>query len=146
MNTSKWQPACVSPASNDGGPASASNLQNQTAFDFCSPPTPSQVQGKGQGDLFQAPKDSGSPFPEAEIVNPFNSSTGMSFDTRSISLGATEKKLNNEVDLKLHARDHCEADVYSATSMWGNNNNLALICTSVLTAAASLMINEVDVA
>ncbi|XP_077408237.1 nuclear receptor coactivator 1 isoform X2 [Vanacampus margaritifer] len=59
---------------NDGGPTSGG--QNHSVFDFCSPPTPSQAQGKGQGDLFQAHKDRSSPFLEAEIVNPFSSSTG----------------------------------------------------------------------
>ncbi|XP_077365998.1 nuclear receptor coactivator 1 [Festucalex cinctus] len=60
---------------NDGGPAPGG--QNRSAFDFCSLPTPSQAQGKGQADLFQAPKDNSSPFPEAEIINPFSSSTGL---------------------------------------------------------------------
>ncbi|XP_069028421.1 LOW QUALITY PROTEIN: nuclear receptor coactivator 1 [Embiotoca jacksoni] len=54
-------------------------LQSQSSFDFCNPATPSQQQGPGpgpgQGDPFQTPKDS-SPFPEAEILNPFSSSTG----------------------------------------------------------------------
>ncbi|KAF7651315.1 hypothetical protein LDENG_00112460 [Lucifuga dentata] len=59
----------------DGGPPSARSLQSQSSFDFCSPPTPSQTQG--QGEPFQTPKDSGSPFPEAEVINPFSSSTGL---------------------------------------------------------------------
>ncbi|XP_077443720.1 nuclear receptor coactivator 1 [Stigmatopora argus] len=53
-----------------------SGLQSQSTFDFCSPPTPSQPQGKGLGDPFQAPQNSSSPFPEAEIVNLFSSTTG----------------------------------------------------------------------
>ncbi|KAM3861459.1 nuclear receptor coactivator 1 [Diretmus argenteus] len=63
----------------DGGPPSGCSLQSQSPFDFCSPPTPSQppAQGQGQGDLFHNPKDSSSPFPEAEVINPFSSSTGL---------------------------------------------------------------------
>uniref|UniRef100_A0A3Q3GG71 Nuclear receptor coactivator 1 n=1 Tax=Labrus bergylta TaxID=56723 RepID=A0A3Q3GG71_9LABR len=61
----------------DGGPPSVCSLQSQSSFDFCSPPTPGQTQAQGQGDLYQTPKDS-SPFPEAEIINPFSSSTGLS--------------------------------------------------------------------
>uniref|UniRef100_A0AAQ5XUE5 Nuclear receptor coactivator 1 n=1 Tax=Amphiprion ocellaris TaxID=80972 RepID=A0AAQ5XUE5_AMPOC len=59
----------------DGGPPSGCSLQSQSSFDFCNPATPSQQQGQGQGDPFQTPKDS-SPFPEAEVLNPFSSSTG----------------------------------------------------------------------
>ncbi|XP_078145842.1 nuclear receptor coactivator 1 [Centroberyx gerrardi] len=61
----------------DGGPPSGCSLQSQSPFDFCSPPTPSQTQAQGQGDAFQTPKDGGSPFPEAEVINPFTSSTGL---------------------------------------------------------------------
>uniref|UniRef100_A0AAQ5WXF1 Nuclear receptor coactivator 1 n=1 Tax=Amphiprion ocellaris TaxID=80972 RepID=A0AAQ5WXF1_AMPOC len=60
----------------DGGPPSGCSLQSQSSFDFCNPATPSQQQGQGQGDPFQTPKDS-SPFPEAEVLNPFSSSTGL---------------------------------------------------------------------
>ncbi|XP_038582136.1 nuclear receptor coactivator 1 isoform X1 [Micropterus salmoides] len=60
----------------DGGPPSGCSLQNQSSFDFCGPPTPSQTQAQGQGDPFQTPKDN-SPFPEAEVINPFSSSTGL---------------------------------------------------------------------
>uniref|UniRef100_A0A8C3AW61 Nuclear receptor coactivator 1 n=1 Tax=Cyclopterus lumpus TaxID=8103 RepID=A0A8C3AW61_CYCLU len=48
-----------------------------SSFDFSSPPTPSQTQNQGQEDPFQTPKDS-SIFPEAEIINPFSSSIGLS--------------------------------------------------------------------
>ncbi|KAM4601269.1 nuclear receptor coactivator 1 isoform 3-T5 [Polymixia lowei] len=54
----------------DGGPSSVCSLQSQSPFDFCSPSTPSQTQG----DPFQTPKDSNSPFPDAEVINPFSSS------------------------------------------------------------------------
>uniref|UniRef100_A0A3B4TJK1 Nuclear receptor coactivator 1 n=1 Tax=Seriola dumerili TaxID=41447 RepID=A0A3B4TJK1_SERDU len=64
------------PGLSDGGPPSGCSLQSQSSFDFCSPPTPSQTQAQGQGDPFQTPKDS-SPFPEAEVINPFSSSTGL---------------------------------------------------------------------
>ncbi len=60
----------------DGGPPSGCSLQSQSSFDFCSPPTPSQTQAQGQGDPFQTSKDN-SPFPDAEVINPFSSSTGM---------------------------------------------------------------------
>lgn len=65
----------VFPGLNDVGPPSGCSVQSQTSFDFCSPPTPSQVAAQGQGDPFQTPKDN-SPFPEADIINPFSSSTG----------------------------------------------------------------------
>ncbi|XP_068432673.1 nuclear receptor coactivator 1 isoform X2 [Clinocottus analis] len=61
----------------DGGPPSGCTLQSPSPFDFCSPPTPSQPQNQGQGDPFQTLKDS-SLFPEAEVINPFSSSTGLS--------------------------------------------------------------------
>uniref|UniRef100_A0A8C4EAX7 Nuclear receptor coactivator 1 n=1 Tax=Dicentrarchus labrax TaxID=13489 RepID=A0A8C4EAX7_DICLA len=64
------------PGLSDGGPPSGCSLQSQSSFDFCSPPTPSQTPGQGQGDPFQTPKDN-SPFPEAEVINPFSSSTGL---------------------------------------------------------------------
>lgn len=53
--------------------SSGCSVQSQSAFDFCSPPTPSQTQE--QGDPFHTPKHT-SPFPEMDIVNPFSSSTG----------------------------------------------------------------------
>ncbi|XP_017286902.1 nuclear receptor coactivator 1 isoform X2 [Kryptolebias marmoratus] len=58
----------------DGGPPSGCSLQTQSSFDFCNPATPSQPQG--QGDHFQTSKDC-SPFPEAEVINLFGSSTGL---------------------------------------------------------------------
>ncbi|XP_034382960.1 nuclear receptor coactivator 1 [Cyclopterus lumpus] len=61
----------------DGVPPSGCNLQSPSSFDFSSPPTPSQTQNQGQEDPFQTPKDS-SIFPEAEIINPFSSSIGLS--------------------------------------------------------------------
>lgn len=64
------------PGLGDGGPPSGCSLQSQSSFDFCSPPTPSQTQAQGQGDPFQTSKDN-SPFPEAEVINPFGSSTGI---------------------------------------------------------------------
>lgn len=61
--------ACVCfPGLSDGGPPSGCSLQSQSSFDFCNPPTPSQTQAQGQGDS--------SPFPEAEVINAFSSSTG----------------------------------------------------------------------
>uniref|UniRef100_A0A3P8UVD4 Nuclear receptor coactivator 1 n=1 Tax=Cynoglossus semilaevis TaxID=244447 RepID=A0A3P8UVD4_CYNSE len=66
------------PGTPNRGPPSGCSLQSQTSFDFCSPPTPgqTQVQGQGAGDPFLTPKDS-SPFSEADILNPFSSSTGL---------------------------------------------------------------------
>uniref|UniRef100_A0A671V810 Nuclear receptor coactivator 1 n=1 Tax=Sparus aurata TaxID=8175 RepID=A0A671V810_SPAAU len=62
--------ACVCfPGLSDGGPPSGCSLQSQSSFDFCNPPTPSQTQAQGQGDS--------SPFPEAEVINAFSSSTGL---------------------------------------------------------------------
>ncbi|XP_057678210.1 nuclear receptor coactivator 1 [Corythoichthys intestinalis] len=74
ISVKREPPGTPNRGNNDGGPTSGCNLQSQSAFDFCSPPTPSQ--GKGQGDLFQGTKNSSSPFPEAEIVNLFSSTTG----------------------------------------------------------------------
>ncbi|CDQ64250.1 unnamed protein product [Oncorhynchus mykiss] len=54
----------------------SSSLQNQSHFDFCSPTTPSQ--GQGQGEPFQTPKDSSSPYTEPGLMNSFNSNTGLS--------------------------------------------------------------------
>nr|XP_061785349.1 nuclear receptor coactivator 1-like isoform X1 [Nerophis lumbriciformis] len=73
VNVKREPPSTPNRGHNDGRIASGCSLQSQSSFDFCSPPTPSQAQG----DLFQTPKDSG-PFPEAEIINPFSSSTGPS--------------------------------------------------------------------
>ncbi|XP_054617251.1 nuclear receptor coactivator 1 isoform X2 [Dunckerocampus dactyliophorus] len=73
VNVKREPPGTPNRGHNDGGPASGCSLQSQSSFEFCSPPTPSQTQG----DLFQTSKDS-SPFPEAEIINPFSSSTGPS--------------------------------------------------------------------
>ncbi|XP_076024160.1 nuclear receptor coactivator 1 isoform X2 [Genypterus blacodes] len=61
----------------DGGPPCGCSLQRQSSFDFCSSPTPSQAQAQGQGDPLQTSKDSSSPFSEAEVINPFSSSTGL---------------------------------------------------------------------
>ncbi|XP_019911744.2 nuclear receptor coactivator 1 [Esox lucius] len=60
------------PGTPSRGLTDSSNLQNQSHF--CSPTTPSQ----GQGDPFQTPKDSSSPFSELGLMNSFNSSTGLS--------------------------------------------------------------------
>ncbi|XP_077600338.1 nuclear receptor coactivator 1 [Stigmatopora nigra] len=70
ISVKREPPGTPNRGNNDGG------LQSQSTFDFCSPPTPSQTQGKGLGDPFQAPQNSSSPFPEAEIVNLFSSTTG----------------------------------------------------------------------
>uniref|UniRef100_A0A8D2ZTC3 Nuclear receptor coactivator 1 n=1 Tax=Scophthalmus maximus TaxID=52904 RepID=A0A8D2ZTC3_SCOMX len=75
-NVKREPPATPNKGLSDGRPPSGCSLQSQSSFDFCSPPTPSQTQAPGQGDPFQTPKDS-SPFPEAEVINPFNSSTGL---------------------------------------------------------------------
>uniref|UniRef100_A0A8C7QVB8 Nuclear receptor coactivator 1 n=1 Tax=Oncorhynchus mykiss TaxID=8022 RepID=A0A8C7QVB8_ONCMY len=63
---------CVCAGLTDG----SSSLQNQSHFDFCSPTTPSQ--GQGQGEPFQTPKDSSSPYTEPGLMNSFNSNTGLS--------------------------------------------------------------------
>ncbi|KAM7368407.1 hypothetical protein PAMP_014629 [Pampus punctatissimus] len=76
VNVKREPPGTPNRGHSDGGPTSGCSLQSQTSFDFCSPPTPSQTQAQGQGDPFQTPKDS-SPFPEAEVINPFSSSTGL---------------------------------------------------------------------
>ncbi|XP_063758059.1 nuclear receptor coactivator 1 isoform X2 [Eleginops maclovinus] len=73
VNVKREPPGTPNRGLSDGGPPSGCSLQSPTSFDFCSPPTPSQTQG----DPFQTPKDS-SPFPEAEIINPFSSTTGLS--------------------------------------------------------------------
>ncbi|KAM9840206.1 nuclear receptor coactivator 1 [Aulostomus maculatus] len=76
VNVKREPPGTPNRGLSDGGPPSGCSLQSQSSYDFCSPPTPSQTQVQGQGDPFQTPKDS-SPFPEAEIINPFSSSTGL---------------------------------------------------------------------
>ncbi|KAF7230825.1 nuclear receptor coactivator 1 isoform X1 [Nothobranchius furzeri] len=58
----------------DGGPPSGCSLQTQSTFDFCNPATPSQQQA--QGDPSQNSKDSSS-FPEAEVINLFGPSMGL---------------------------------------------------------------------
>ncbi|XP_069370986.1 nuclear receptor coactivator 1 isoform X2 [Paralichthys olivaceus] len=75
VNVKREPPGTPNRGLSDGGPPSGCSLQSQPSFDFCSPPTPSQTQTQGQGDPFQTPKDSSSPFPEAEVINPFSSST-----------------------------------------------------------------------
>ncbi|XP_074470821.1 nuclear receptor coactivator 1 isoform X2 [Sebastes fasciatus] len=77
VNVKREPPGTPNRGLSDGGPLSGCSLQSQSPFDFCSPPTPSQTQNQGQGDPFQTPKDS-SLFSEAEIINPFSSSTGLS--------------------------------------------------------------------
>ncbi|KAI4797979.1 hypothetical protein KUCAC02_024722, partial [Chaenocephalus aceratus] len=69
VNVKREPPGTPNRGLSDGG------LQSQTSFDFRSPPTPSQNQN--QGDRFQTRKNS-SPFPEAEVINPFSSTTGLS--------------------------------------------------------------------
>ncbi|XP_054871894.1 nuclear receptor coactivator 1 isoform X1 [Amphiprion ocellaris] len=76
VNVKREPPGTPNRGLSDGGPPSGCSLQSQSSFDFCNPATPSQQQGQGQGDPFQTPKDS-SPFPEAEVLNPFSSSTGL---------------------------------------------------------------------
>ncbi|KAM6991968.1 nuclear receptor coactivator 1 [Tautogolabrus adspersus] len=76
-NVKREPPGTPNRGLSSGGPPSGCSLQSQSSFDFCSPPTPGQTQAQGQGDPYQTPKDS-SPFPEAEIINPFSSSTGLS--------------------------------------------------------------------
>ncbi|XP_040919829.1 nuclear receptor coactivator 1 [Toxotes jaculatrix] len=76
VNVKREPPGTPNRGLSDGGPPSGCSLQSQSSFDFCSPPTPSQTQAQGQGNPFQTPKDS-SPFPEAEVINPFSSSTGL---------------------------------------------------------------------
>ncbi|XP_041662059.1 nuclear receptor coactivator 1 isoform X2 [Cheilinus undulatus] len=77
VNVKREPPGTPNRGLSDGGPPSGCSLQSQSSFDFCSPPTPGQTQAQGQGDPFQTPKDS-SPFTEAEVINPFSSSTGLS--------------------------------------------------------------------
>ncbi|KAI3364473.1 hypothetical protein L3Q82_011263, partial [Scortum barcoo] len=76
VNVKREPPGTPNRGLSDGGPPSGCSLQSQSSFDFCSPATPSQTQVQGQGDPFQTSKDS-SPFPEAEVINPFSSSTGL---------------------------------------------------------------------
>ncbi|KAM9798022.1 nuclear receptor coactivator 1 [Neosynchiropus ocellatus] len=74
LNVKREPPGTPNRGQSDAGPTSGCGLQS---FEFCSPPTPSQTQApQGQGDPFQTPKDS-SPFPEADIINPFSSSSGL---------------------------------------------------------------------
>uniref|UniRef100_UPI0037E811F5 nuclear receptor coactivator 1 n=1 Tax=Semicossyphus pulcher TaxID=241346 RepID=UPI0037E811F5 len=77
VNVKREPPGTPNRGLGDGGPPSGCSLQSQSSFDFCSPPTPGQTQAQAQGDPYQTPKDS-SPFPEAEVINPFSSSTGLS--------------------------------------------------------------------
>ncbi|XP_064781250.1 nuclear receptor coactivator 1-like isoform X2 [Oncorhynchus masou masou] len=72
MNVKREPPGTPSRGLTDG----SSSLQNQSHFDFCSPTTPSQ--GQGQGEPFQTPKDSSSPYTEPGLMNSFNSNTGLS--------------------------------------------------------------------
>ncbi|KAK1796067.1 hypothetical protein P4O66_008855 [Electrophorus voltai] len=51
-----------------------SRLQSQSPFDFCSPPTPTQVQGVGPTDPFQTPKESTSPFSDSTHTVSFSAS------------------------------------------------------------------------
>lgn len=74
VNVKREPPGTPNRGLSDGSLPSGCSLQSQSAFDFCSPPTPNQAQG--QGDPFQTPKDS-SPFHEAEVISPFSSSTGL---------------------------------------------------------------------
>ncbi|XP_029352857.1 nuclear receptor coactivator 1 isoform X2 [Echeneis naucrates] len=76
VNVKREPPGTPNRGLSDGGPPSGCSLQSQSSFEFCSPPTQSQAQVQGQTDPFQTPKES-SPFPEAEIINPFSSSTGL---------------------------------------------------------------------
>ncbi|XP_034018455.1 nuclear receptor coactivator 1 [Thalassophryne amazonica] len=75
-NVKRAPPSTPNRGLNDGGPPSGCNLQSQSPFEFCSPPTPSQTPAQGPGDLFQNMKDT-SPFQEADVINPFSSSTGL---------------------------------------------------------------------
>ncbi|XP_054474422.1 nuclear receptor coactivator 1 [Anoplopoma fimbria] len=96
VNVKREPPGTPNRGISDGGAPSGCSLQSQSTFDFCSPPTPSQTQNQGQGESFQTPKDS-SLFPEAEVNNPFSSSTGLSkmdvgdsqFQPLSLSLSDT---------------------------------------------------------
>ncbi|XP_035380061.1 nuclear receptor coactivator 1 isoform X2 [Electrophorus electricus] len=54
-----------------------SRLQSQSPFDFCSPPTPTQVQGVGPTDPFQTPKESTSPFSDSTHTVSFSASPGL---------------------------------------------------------------------
>ncbi|XP_073348639.1 nuclear receptor coactivator 1 [Pagrus major] len=69
VNVKREPPGTPNRGLSDGGPPSGCSLQSQSSFDFCNPPTPSQTQAQGQGDS--------SPFPEAEVINAFSSSTGL---------------------------------------------------------------------
>lgn len=59
-----------------------SGLQSQSPFDFCSPPTPTQAQTQGSGqvlgqaDPFQLPKERSSPFSDPTSIALFNTNTG----------------------------------------------------------------------
>ncbi|KAM9703369.1 LOW QUALITY PROTEIN: nuclear receptor coactivator 1 [Menidia menidia] len=74
VNVKREPPGTPNRGLGDGGPPSGCSLQSQTSFDFCNPATPGQQQ-QAQGDPFHTPKDT-SPFPEAEIINPFGSNAG----------------------------------------------------------------------
>ncbi|XP_039874514.1 nuclear receptor coactivator 1 isoform X1 [Simochromis diagramma] len=73
VNVKREPPGTPNRGLSDGRPPSGCSLQSQSSFEFCNPATPSQQPG--QGDPFQTPIDS-SPFPEAEVMNPFTSTTG----------------------------------------------------------------------
>ncbi|XP_053736199.1 nuclear receptor coactivator 1 isoform X2 [Synchiropus splendidus] len=60
LNVKREPPGTPSRGQSDAGAASGCSLQS---FDFCSPPTPSQGPGE--------------PFPEADIISPFTSSSGL---------------------------------------------------------------------
>ncbi|XP_056873207.1 nuclear receptor coactivator 1 isoform X2 [Takifugu flavidus] len=74
VNVKREPPGTPNRGPNDVVLSSGCSVQSQSAFDFCSPPTPSQTQE--QGDPFQTPKHT-SPFPEMDILNPFSSSSGL---------------------------------------------------------------------
>lgn len=68
QNNDKLPPFCVCFSGlNDGSPLSGYSVQSQSSLDFPAP---------GQGEPFHTPKTN-SPFPETDILNPFNSSAGI---------------------------------------------------------------------
>ncbi|KAL6096147.1 ncoa1 [Pungitius sinensis] len=77
VNVKREPPGTPNRGLSDGGPRSGCNLQSPSSFDICSPPTPSQKRNPAHGDPFQIPIDR-SLFPEAEDINSFSSSTGLS--------------------------------------------------------------------
>ncbi|KAM9356268.1 nuclear receptor coactivator 1 [Pholidichthys leucotaenia] len=74
VNVKREPPGTPNRGLSDSGTASGCSLQSQSSFDFCSPTA--VTQQLAPGDPFQTPKDS-SPFPEAEVINPFTSSSGV---------------------------------------------------------------------